>query len=86
MSNTRPTLTVAKKDYDWMRDRFPDWDVRVKPTGSWLDLVLVWFLLFGVWPFLDPGHDLDTTWSVVDVVLHYAAIAWLVARWRVVRR
>lgn len=83
---TRPTLTVAKKDYAWTRDRFPDWDVRARPTGSWLDILLVWLGVFGVWPFIDPGHDFDTAWSAIDVLLHCAAIGCLAGRWRVVRR
>ena len=51
-----------------------------------IDVVLVWVVGFGVWPFADPGHDMDTVGSVLDVGVHILAAGLLSARWRVVRR
>lgn len=51
-----------------------------------IDVVLVWLLLFGVWPLADPGHDLSTFGSVVDVAVHFAAGFGLGLRWTIERR
>ena len=48
-----------------------------------LDYILIWLLCFGVWPIFDPGHDADTIGSVLDIGIHFVALAWLLSRWRV---
>ena len=36
--------------------------------------LLWWLLLFGVWPFADPGHlDMSSPLTWIDLVLHFAA-------------
>jgi hypothetical protein len=71
-----------------LRDTMPDWEVvDARPSKRWyIDAALVWFMLFGVWPFADPGHDLDTAASALDVVLHWTAIVLFWTRWRIERR
>ena len=61
-------------------------DKRAKSGAWWLDVLLVWVLLFGVWPFGDPGHGGESLSSVVDIVLHCLAVAWLTVRWKLARR
>jgi hypothetical protein len=71
-----------------LRDTMPDRDVvDARPSKRWhIDALLVWFMLFGVWPFADPAHDLDTVASVLDVALHWTAIVLFWTRWRIERR
>jgi hypothetical protein len=52
----------------------------------WPDVVLVWVWMFGVWPIAEPDHNFGTAWGVLDIVLHFAALVALVARWKIVRR
>jgi hypothetical protein len=47
----------------------------------WVDVILAWFLLVGIWPFADPGHDRDTLLSWVDLIVHWSAIGVLGGRW-----
>lgn len=61
-------------------------DKRPSAEAWWFDLVLVWVFAFGLWPLMDPGHDADSVASVIDIGLHYAALAWLVVRWKLERR
>jgi len=57
----------------------------VKRHRQW-DAVLVWVLLFGVWPAFNPPHDGSSVTSVVDLICHFVAAGWLSYRWEIVRR
>lgn len=61
-------------------------DINDRPTLKMIDLLLLWVGLFGVWPLADPGHDLSTVPSLLDVILHVTAWLVLCARWTIVRR
>lgn len=37
----------------------------------------VWLAFAGLWPFADPGHSMTTPLSVIDVVIHCAAVVVL---------
>jgi polyferredoxin len=37
-------------------------------------LSLLWFAIFGLWPFAHPPHDFSTPLSVLDIALHWAAL------------
>lgn len=48
------------------------------------DIVLLWLLFFGVWPFADPGHAADTIGSAIDIGIHAVALLLLLMRWQIV--
>lgn len=79
----------SDEDLIALRARMPEVtivDKRPNAGAWWLDIVLAWLFTFGLWPLMDPGHDADTVASVIDITLHYSALAWLVVRWKVERR
>lgn len=52
-----------------------------------LDWFALWLAMFGVWPFADPGHHAsESGLATLDVAFHVAASAFLIARWKPVRR
>lgn len=52
----------------------------------WLDLLMVWFVMFGLYPLLDTGHDLSGMWAKLDVLFHVTGVVWHGFRWRLIRR
>lgn len=42
-------------------------------------VILAWFVVSGIYPFADPGHDMDTFASRLDVFTHFAALAMFIA-------
>lgn len=52
----------------------------------WVDLLLIWIALVGLWPFVDPGHDGESLLSLVDIAIHGGALAALARRWKLVRQ
>ena len=36
-----------------------------------------WLVLFGIWPFADPGHSSLEPMVVADLLLHALAAGWL---------
>ena len=54
-----------------------------------MNLVLMWFAAFGIWPFARPPHDFSTLGSVADLLIHWVAmtalLVGLLARYREAR-
>lgn len=89
MSNDWEAQEEFEDWFDRMDEEGEDYffapDPPVEPVrladSRWVYLLL-WPIIFGVWPFADPDHNFGTVTGALDFIIHYSALAiFILCRW-----